>query len=308
MLSRTTHMIYWTALLVLTAALLRPALVRSDKSPQEKNTPSVTETSANATGNMASSQIAPEAARARDDLLQLTSFDLAESSDVTGGASAQKPGTSVMVKGNRLATSTASSAAAVDWPGADRFSDRPLRGSGPQLTPELVDRCIEVAYDIDADLGSKLQTLRAKDAAAFDQVMHQVGRRLLAMAQLKVRQPDLYQVKLSELFQAVQVNRVAANLRQAVREGNESQAQLLEKQLRSLLQVQLAMSIKSRGEYLCSLEENMQKLRKDIDHEARHFQETIEGRLKHYKSGSDTNEPAATSDSTSPAAELEPPH
>src|SRR5262245_47973618 len=102
----------------------------------------------------------------------------------------------------------------------DAGTDRGLRpvDSAGRLTPDMITRCIEVAADIDDDMGSRLTKLREKNATEFEhQLRHSpAGRRLLAMAQLKDREPELYRSKISELAQAVQINKVAAELRDAL--------------------------------------------------------------------------------------------
>jgi BMFP domain-containing protein YqiC len=149
------------------------------------------------------------------------------------------------------------------------------------ITPEAIDRMLEVAREIDAPMAERLESLRVKDPVEFEQAIRQAARRLLAMADLKQRDPDLYEVRVTEMAQAAQVNRVAGQLREAyARNASSSETESLENQLRSLLQVQLALSIKAKAEYLCRLEEHVQKVRDEIDQEATHFATTVEARLQ----------------------------
>ena len=177
----------------------------------------------------------------------------------------------------------------------DRSRVRPLTGESPwdrgprpdgahALPVELVARSVEVASDIDTDLGARLARLREKNAAGFERQLRrsQAGRRLLAMAQLKERDPDLYRSKLSELTQAVEINKLAGDLREAMQANTDpGRIESLKSQLRTKLQLQFVMSIKSRGEYLCRIEEQITRVRDDIDRECKHFQGTIEARMKH---------------------------
>src|SRR5688572_29238460 len=88
---------------------------------------------------------------------------------------------------------------------------------------ELIDRALEVAREIDPQLGGRLATLHEKNPAAFERVMRHghVGKNLFAMTHLKQRDPELYQIKLGEMMQTVQVNRAAAQLREAIRNNSQ---------------------------------------------------------------------------------------
>jgi len=169
-------------------------------------------------------------------------------------------------------------------PPADPSRD-PSRGAEilrQRLTPELVARCVEVAREVDKELGDRLADARDKNPQEFDRMMRQggIGWRLLAMAQLKQHDPDLYRAKLAELQDAVQIDQVARKLREARRNGSQGDADAYENQLRSMLQIQLAMSIKARGEMFCRLDERVSELRKDLEREAANFNKTIDARMK----------------------------
>lgn len=166
---------------------------------------------------------------------------------------------------------------------AERSEARMIRPNRGKLTPEMIDRCLEVARDIDPAMGRQLARRRETHPQDFESALRQQHAwRLLAMAQLKQRDPELYATRLGEFSQSLQVNRVAVNLRVAMAANDETLVESLKDQLRAMLQMQLAMSIKARGDYLCRLEEKMQKVRDEIDREAENFQATIEGRMQHY--------------------------
>src|SRR5207253_3453071 len=114
--------------------------------------------------------------------------------------------------------------------------------------------CVEVAREIDHETGERLAMLRQKNPAEFERVMRVAGRRLMAMAQLKQRDPALYRVKISELSQDMLVKNVASQLRQALRTNDTGQIDSLKIQLHNVLRIQQAMWLKSRGEYVCRLE------------------------------------------------------
>jgi hypothetical protein len=172
---------------------------------------------------------------------------------------------------------------------ADSISDaaghadaRNQQPAGPQLDPQVIDQCIEVARDIDPELGDELAAKRKNSAAEFDSEMQhgQVGRRLWAMVQLKQRDPDLYQLKISEITQSLLINRVAGRLQEAMTRDDPAEVKALREQLRNLLQIQFAMSLKARGEYLCRIEDQVRALREEIDHDAANFHQIVDARMR----------------------------
>jgi hypothetical protein len=73
------------------------------------------------------------------------------------------------------------------------------RRGATQLTPELIERVLEVANEIDPVLASRLRASRQRDPASFQRALLTSGRRLVAMAELKQADPKLYETKLAEL-------------------------------------------------------------------------------------------------------------
>jgi hypothetical protein len=146
---------------------------------------------------------------------------------------------------------------------------------------DLIQRWLDVANDIDPELGAKLTALSQKSPAAFDRAMRRgnVGRNLNSMALLKQRDPDLYQTKVSLMMQTVQVNRIAAQLREAVRNNSTGQIDTLKAKLKTALEHQLGTEIKDKGDYICRIEEQLERAREDLIREAVNFPHTIEARM-----------------------------
>lgn len=288
MLSRTSHIIYLSALLVLSAIALRPAMQRNaPKSAADLRAASALV--AKHADKRSSTPLADAAlldSNAVSENMQFALAMLAEPIDHARPDAGRAPATSggSAASGASAASKDNSHSHPAVNEHPERFSERALRGEGPALTSALIDRCLEVAGDIDRDLGAQLLKKRQENPQEFERLIRQapIGRRLLAMAQLKQRDPELYQVKLSEFSQDIQVKQKAAELRQAVRTGSTDQIEPLKAQLRMLVQLQLLMSIKSRGEYLCRIEEQIQAVRDEIDREASNFHATVEGRLQHF--------------------------
>ncbi|MHC5004590.1 MAG: hypothetical protein ACYTJ0_15870 [Planctomycetota bacterium] len=146
------------------------------------------------------------------------------------------------------------------------------------LAPEMVDRVMEVATDIDAAMANRLRRLQQRDPAGFDRAMRTIGRRLLGMAELKVRDPKLYSFKLQELRIDEQVQKAAARLREAKRTAS-SDVEQREEDLRTYVRIQVALSIKSRVEYLARLREHITALEEAINRDALNFEHSVEERM-----------------------------
>jgi hypothetical protein len=232
--SRTAHIAYLAALIVLAAMLVRPA---GDRDGQNK---------------------AEVLDLPTDSLSMLATFEpLAQAQDA--GKAANEADLDLLE--NRGASE--------------------MKGRTAASNQELIKRALEVAREIDSELGGRLANLHEKNSAAFERVMRNanVGKNLFAMAHLKQRDPDLYQIKLSEMKQTVSVNRAAAQLREAIRTKSAGQVTTLTNQLRTQLQIQLAMRIKNRGDYICRIEEQLTHAREELDREAGNFQQTVEAQL-----------------------------
>ncbi len=162
------------------------------------------------------------------------------------------------------------------------------RASGV-LSAEIVEEALQVAEEIDPMMAGQLRGLQQKDPVAFQRAMQTTGRRLIGMAELKSRDSRLYGFKLAELRIEGQVNRAAARLREAV-QGGSSETEQLEQELRQQVQIQIAISLGARGEYLRRLKEHVKALEESIDQDALHFNDTVQQRLDQILRGIDDGE------------------
>lgn len=165
--------------------------------------------------------------------------------------------------------------------------------------------CLEVARDIDPELGRDLMRKHEENPAEFEQALRtgQVGRGLWSLVQLRQRDPHLYRLKISEMTQSLQINRKAAELHEASKSTDTGRIDSLKAQLRELLQLQLAMSLKSRGEYLCAIEEQVKKLRDEIEHDAKNFHSIVDARLKQYMENPPQTDPTAVIPATTKSSD-----
>jgi hypothetical protein len=190
---------------------------------------------------------------------------------------------------------TGSGEPARGWSGHD--ADRPheiieqltTRSEQP-ITAELIDQTLAVAYEIDPEIGNRLKAMCGDDPAEFERVLRTSGRRLVGLAELRDRAPELYDMKRREWRQEVLIDRTVRELAEARMEDDSLRVRMLENELRSHISIQVAMQIAVHGEYLRRLKEQMEALERDIDQQARRFEQTVEQR---YRAVLDQLEPRA---------------
>lgn len=275
MLSRVTHTVLLVAVAVLTIALVRVSHRNAFTLPTPTAEPKSVDLVANDDLQMFGAALGP--------------FDSGDLAGELSGALAMAEDSSI--RGPQAATA-----------GPDRSSGRGSGGEGrehrnwsgggedrgrggmPRITEEIAARCLEVAAEVDAELAQRLLDARKQNPEEFEQQMRAggFGRRLLALAQLKTHDPLLYRQKISELSQAVQIERIVKQLRASRANPDASQGDIesLEAQLRTLLQIQLAMSIKARGDLLCKFNDRVAELQKELERDASNFQSIIDARMK----------------------------
>ncbi|MDY7109791.1 MAG: hypothetical protein SYC29_14240 [Planctomycetota bacterium] len=164
-----------------------------------------------------------------------------------------------------------------------RRADAPrfARKTPPQLTPELIDACLAVARDLDLQLAAELRRMRKEDPGQFERRLRH-SRRLIALAELRERDPALYDLKKLELNVDAEVVRLARETRTARREGRLADAKILEKQLRGQVILQLGFAIKNREDYLCRLQELVERLEHELarQREPENFDRAVELRMQ----------------------------
>lgn len=179
-------------------------------------------------------------------------------------------------------------------PSSDRpFPRLPRNVVAFEFTAELIDQCIAVADEIDPELARRLRELRAEDIEKLKQLLLRRGHRLLDLAELKERDPALYELKLLELNLDGQINRTAAELRAAHAEGDSIQIEVLEDNLRTYLRLQLASALRAREDYLCRLREHVEQLEESIEYDREHFDARIEMRFHQLLQGEPVETTAA---------------
>ncbi|MCZ6523040.1 MAG: hypothetical protein O7A68_04135, partial [Alphaproteobacteria bacterium] len=146
-----------------------------------------------------------------------------------------------------------------------------------RLTPEDIQRCLEVAREVDPQLARRLADLRRESPGpAFERAI--AGARYLrALANLKQRDPQLYNVKIMELQTDANIDGLLQEFRELRRDGIASQG--LEARLHALVRVQVVYLIAARGMALRRLNEHVQKVTDKLAEDSKDFEKTVEHRL-----------------------------
>ncbi len=166
----------------------------------------------------------------------------------------------------------------------DRFGDlgpEPVR----KLSPQLIKKCLEVAQELDPQLARRLEAVLEKDPETFERIVGRLGRKLVGLAQLKASNPKLYALKVEELKAEREVTRLARKLREVRRNPSQSPSQAaltadLEEELLKQVRMQVALTIKARGQYLLRMRDHVEALQAELEEQALNFLETVEKRMQ----------------------------
>lgn len=159
------------------------------------------------------------------------------------------------------------------------------RGGRPapvELTDEFIDQCMDVAEQVNPDWAKKMRGLCDRNSVEFARVLRVSGRQLIGLVQLRQRDPKLYETKIKELQLEAHLNTIIHKLRHIISEGRDSssQAESLRSQLRALVQDQIALSLKARGDYILRLENHVQALKNQLEQDGMNFFITVEERYQ----------------------------
>lgn len=154
--------------------------------------------------------------------------------------------------------------------------------SNAGLTPEFVDECMEVAEQINPEWAASIRGLCEKSPEEFERFIRQSGRRLMALVQLKQKDPDLYETKLNELRIESQIRTTTQDLRRLHAQGllESLEAEQLKTELYGMVQNQVAYSLKARGDNIIRLKKHIKALEMQLEQDALNFFRSVEDRYQ----------------------------
>ena len=147
------------------------------------------------------------------------------------------------------------------------------------LSPQLIERCLEVAREVDPQLAETLTDLRKRSPGREFERAIRDARHLISLARLKEEDPTLYGIKVQELRLDARIEVLAAEARQA-RAADSAGAEKLEDELRGLVREQAALSIATRGMALRRLRDHLKTLQDQLNADSANFEQTVDRRLE----------------------------
>lgn len=168
-----------------------------------------------------------------------------------------------------------------------RDGDEGGRRGGPgrrELSEEDVDRIIATARDIDPSWGDALEQVRGRDPAELRQRLGMQGRRLIGLAWLRDRQPELYRSRVDDFRAQRDVRRAIESIQRAREAGDAAGEASAMAEAREAIGRQVELDIKSRAHELVAmdraLKEARQRLQSDIEGRDRRVQELLDSAAK----------------------------
>jgi hypothetical protein len=158
------------------------------------------------------------------------------------------------------------------WTGSTHDSDI--------LSASMIVRCMAVAREVDPDLAARLDMIRRDRSEADFRRAMSLARHLVGLVRLKEENPQLYGIKVAELHVQAQVDRIIEQLigaRQAAAPVHE-----YEQELKRLVTQQVGYSLIARGLSLVRLNEHVEALRQELDHDLQpgNFGPAVQRRLQ----------------------------
>ena len=151
-----------------------------------------------------------------------------------------------------------------------------------EITPEFLDQCMEVAEQVNPEWAKMMRSVCERSPEDFERYLRQTGRQLIGLVQLKQQDPGLYATKLKELHLEAHLKALTQKLRLLHAEGRDDSTEAAEvrSELRVLVQEQVALTLKSRGDYILRLEKHVDTLKKQLENDALSFFRTVEDRYQ----------------------------
>jgi hypothetical protein len=166
--------------------------------------------------------------------------------------------------------------------------DRPDRGypkgewrkpfpSSSAMPDNMVEHIMAVANEVDPELAARLMSICEKDPEAFNKIIRKQGRRLGSLVRLRESDPELYEVKVTELKTDAEIYHVAEAIRGEDQGEPSVQAKIVE--LEGLVRVRTAMSIRAQKLYIQRLERHLVGLQERLDDTSNRFDKIVQDRL-----------------------------
>gem|GEM_PF-2723060 len=151
-------------------------------------------------------------------------------------------------------------------------------GKDHKMPPNMIEHVMAVANEIDPDLAAQLATMCENDPTAFQKIIRRQGRRLGSLVRLREDDPELFEVKVTELKTDAEIYRTAESLRDQDLESASSQATIAE--LQGLVRARTALLLRAQTLYIGRLEKHLAALRVQLDETTSGFDEIVNERVE----------------------------
>lgn len=158
------------------------------------------------------------------------------------------------------------------------------RPDGP-MSPEMAERIIGVARDVSPELAQELAARQQSAPEEMTQSMRQNARRLMAMAVLKERNPDLYAIRVEDLRLQLELRALGERWRTARDAKDDRTAAAIMAQIEAKCRAQADLDLKARAQELVALDAQLKSMRDELVREQARSVERVTERVEAVTSG-----------------------
>lgn len=151
-------------------------------------------------------------------------------------------------------------------------------GTERPMTADTIEHVMAVAKEIDPELAEQLASMCEKDPDAFEKIIRRQGRRMGSFIRLRDSDPELFEVKVTELKTDAEIFHLAGELRGKDVDDPSIQGHLVN--LRGLVRVKTGLSIRVQSLYVERLERHLRGLRERLEDTSARFDEIVEERVE----------------------------
>lgn len=155
-------------------------------------------------------------------------------------------------------------------PGGNPEGPGPRGGSGP-MTPEQVEKTMDFMKAHMPGMHDRIAALREADPIAFERLINRMGPRVREAADIKERDPKLFDLRAEELKAGFRVLESVRNYRDALKAEKSDKPEAspkvesARKELREALDAQYETRLAVQGHEIDGVSKRLDKLRGDLD-------------------------------------------
>lgn len=151
-------------------------------------------------------------------------------------------------------------------------------GMERKMPPNMIEHAMAVAKEIDPDLAAQLSLMCETDPEAFQNIIMRQGRRLGSLIRLREKDPELFEVKVTELKTDAEIYKITEELRGQDFSATQSQAKMAT--LQGLVRARTAISLHAQTLHIGRLEKHLEALRQKLETTITEFDEIVEERVE----------------------------